>query len=231
MRYSARVNACLAPSILWSITAGCDPASVDTGGVVDAREACTYTPAPRWVLRDKFGEPVKAMVEPRCGQWSDAKSRDDCFPLDFGSSNDFPCVRVIDHEGRHINLQFELSSGLIGPCQGGGTDDHSLEWKKDLDAMYLNETCEGEPMTGSYSQGGYFHFTRARGVFFAENDVWYASEEICAGDAPYWKWDALSQTCAPPAQFVDDPCVVKRIPDWVEDLLPNPPYTMGVEYE
>lgn len=212
------------------LATGCDPASATADREeTRPREMCPVAPAPRWVLRDKDGVPVKAMVEPRCGITSSAKAFAHCAPLDFGSSSSFPCVRVIDHEGRYVNVQFEVASGQIEPCQGGMETDLSLEWKKDLDAPYLNAKCEGEPFTTDYVDNT--AFTKARNLRYAEDGFWTASPAICGiKDAPYWIWDASEQICVVSPSF-GTPCVLRRIPDWVAGLLSNPPYTLAVEYD
>jgi len=208
---------------------GAEPQAQEPGGV--ARALCDYTPAPRWVLRDGDGVRVQAMVEPRCGIVGDLKGQ--CLPLEFGPSGRFPCVRVIDHEGRYINLLYELATGLIGPCNLIYEDDVEKKWKVDRGALYLQEGCEGDPYTpsGSGFQYGNPQFTSPRVVTYADGNFWYPSELSCFDlETPQWEYSVETQECYVPPQFFDV-CVYRPMATWVHELLPNPPYTMEVEYD
>lgn len=204
----------------------CDPPSAHVEDYdVHPREMCDVVPAPRWVLRDKDGTPVKAMVEPRCGH---LLNHGDCLPLDFGSSSSFPCVRVVDHESRFINLQYELASGRIEPCNAPVYGELSLDWSE-IGGWYLDEACAGEPYTPLFADLDYHELTSARGIFHAEDNIWYASEKSCVqADGEQWHSDTLSCNVADPLLRL---CVLRPIPSEIQDLLPNPPYTMAVEYE
>lgn len=219
--------------LLACVLAACD----DTEGAAPSSAAraaqdCAPVPAPRWVLRDKDGQRIKAMVEPRCGEWSSAPSMSRCDPLDFASAGQLPCVRVIDHEGRFVNLQYELSSGQIAPCQGGTYADPSAEWWQIKPLIYTEAGCAGE----RYARLADYifiqdEFTRAREVYFAQGDIWYASEFGCIQDVPYWVHSIVDDECIGPYPPQVWACPLQPVPAWVKDLLPNPPYSLAVEYE
>lgn len=227
-----RLPAVAASGLSLFANAACDPTEPEAQGPgTVAREMCDYTPAPRWVLRDKDGARVQALVEPRCGPVGDSKGQ--CLPLAFGPSGSFPCVRVIDHEGRYINLLYELATGLIGPCTLIDEDDLDKKWKVDRGALYLQDGCKGEPYTRSAHMADYGspEFTRPRTVEYADGNFWYQSELSCFDvETPQWEWLAELQECYVPPQFFDV-CVYKPMATWVHELLPNPPYTLEVEYD
>lgn len=210
---------------------GCDADVPPAAGAAEERELCDYVPAGRWVLRDKDGARISAKVEPRCGQTPDAASQQDCLPSDFGPGNNFPCVRVIDHEGRYINVQYELATGTIEPCHSP-PDEFETSWKK-LGAAYEGPACGGAPYRETYHGGGYFdpEFTRARDLAAREGSVWYLSEKSCHEEGTeLWHLDLDTEQCV---KFSDEfqRCVLDTLPDWVHGLLPNPPYSLAVEYE
>jgi hypothetical protein len=185
------------------------------------------------VLRDRDGVRVQALVEPRCGASDGAESFDRCAPLEFDSPNMFPCVRVIDHEGRFINLQYDLTTGELGPCiysPGNLPENFSKPWTEHLGVPFLNAQCDGAPYFPTYDGVWYGapQFTRSRHPTFAENDVWFPAEEGCIF-AQFWMLD-VGLVCDGP-QSGYRLCPFKRVPEWVKTLLPNPPYTLAVEYE
>lgn len=200
-------------------------ASVETGPS-SARMGCTAVPAPRWVLRDKDGHQVRALVEPRCGM-DYAKSLKRCLPLDFGSSSGFPCVRVIDHEDRYINVEYDLLSGEIGPCQGK-FDDIDAPWEV-VENRFADENCQGQRYRPTTGGSGYHNpqFTGARAIASAEGDMWYPTDEGCLPkETPTWVQIDTCEMTQPQAL-----CPYQVVPPWVIGLLPNPPYSLAVEYE
>jgi len=205
---------------------GCKGAEV----AVDAAERdyeCESTPVPRWVLRDKDGKPVQALVEPRCGMWNDAQV--DCLPIDFGASSTFPCVRVVDHRGQYVNAVYELSSGTIGPCYGSiMTDDHSWDTLSGVSNLFDDEICAG-PHFGAANNFGYYsyYFTRGREIFQVEGEYLSLSGEGCTAEEKPW---VKGFECTESDQTMTI-CLHQLVPDWAYNLLPNPPYTLAVEYE
>jgi len=196
--------------------------SLATPGQITEGEQCEFVPAPRWALRDRDDNRVQALVEPRCGD-GDAESWSRCNPVDPGSSSNFPCVRIIDHEGDFINLQYDLESGQIGPCRGQVIYEDLLS----LGAEYLNAQCEGTPYASAGSSGGFPEFTTTRVIRFTVDNIWYVSEPGCLEDVLVWG----GVNCEEGPFKAGSICPIRPVPDWVKNLLPNPPYTMAVEYE
>lgn len=214
----------------------------DEGATVGAEHSlrdslCAFTPAPRWVLRDKDGQQVPALVEPRCGGSTHPAG---CWPLDFASSDTFPCVRVIDHARRYVNLDYDLATGQFAPCQSPQYGDIDKTFKDIGMGMYLTMDCTGAPYSSTNSVTlNYFRpeFTRSRGVAPAAGQWWYISEQDCiisddyfSDPIPYSAWYPDSMKCL--SNVSQAPvCLLKPVPQWAIDLLPNPPYTLAVEYD
>jgi len=224
-------------AILAMILASCDPADGSGGGqLVEPRSTCDYVPAPRWVLRDNDGNRVQAFVEPRCGRNSEAPSQRDCLHVDPASSSNFPCVRVFDHAGSYINLQYDLATGGLESCHGNMSTKIDLTKNvRDviISGYFLDEKCDTTPYLPGYGEIGEGGTDSIR-LFFAEGKAWHTSGEGCIGgigiETKVWVWDIESKLCK--GKTSTSPlCPVKPIPDWVLNLLPNPPYTMAVEYE
>lgn len=74
-----------------------------TTGAMDGPPPGLY---PRWLLRDKNGAPVRAIVEPHCGG-----DPEDCRVPDIGEPPDFRCVHVTMHEDRYVGLLFGVADG------------------------------------------------------------------------------------------------------------------------
>jgi hypothetical protein len=217
----------LASAMLTSGTGACDVhASVDEA-IARAGESgpCDSVAAPRWVLR------VQALVEPRCGRKTNAESWSHCHPLDPATSSNFPCVRIIDHEGSFVNLQYDLATGRLGPCQGGEHSDINAEWSV-LPVAYLNEACEGERYVITTLGGpdsGSPEFTTARPLYYAAGDIWYIAGAGCHFTTVA-VWSIDSNKCVGPVNL-QSLCPLQVVPDWIQNLLPIPPYTMAVEHE
>jgi hypothetical protein len=217
----------LAVAVLVPITGACDPLDE---AAVRAGEAgpCDVIAPPRWVLRDKDGNRVPALVEPRCGNGAQAEAFNRCNSIDPASLSNFPCVRVIDHDGSFINLQYDLASGKLDPCQGGTFNTLNADH---LPAGYINDKCEGEQyVIKNGIPVALEEFTVATELIYGLGDRWYMSGNKCLEETARWVLDPITKQCSGPiiAQAI---CPLRPVPDWVQDLLPNPPYTMAVEYE
>lgn len=177
---------------------------------------------PRWVLRDGDGVRVQALVEPRCHG-----SHIPCPPLEFGSPDGIPCVRVIDHESRYVNLLYDLNTGQLGACMRNSQySDIDKPWSEVPGAAFPNAQCEGTAYAG-HLYPDIEEFTEAGTLYFAENNLWLVSTEGCLLTT-YWLRGGVACE-GPKGEFTLCPLVV--VPDWVQMLLPNPPYTLAVEYD
>lgn len=190
---------------------------------------CPCSRAPRWVLRDSDGIPVRATVEPRCGRgdvpvWQEHR----CLPVDFGPTASFPCVRIIDHEGRFLNLQYDLATGLLEPCMRSG------DWKIDFSELgfFVEDGCQGGAYTAvSISDFMGDDFTGTRRLVFVDDEIWYMSPSKCLEHIKAWTWTILPPEECILASENASGCAYQLVPQWVRELLPNPPYTLDVEYD
>lgn len=212
------------PTSTQSATQG-TPTGTATGGTGPVEG---FSPEPRWVLRDRDGVRVQALVEPRCGQWSDSEATGRCRPLEFDSPNSFPCARVVDHEGRYLNLLFDLKTGKLDPCMftADKAGDINQPWNQIPGAAFTNAECAGTAYSNLFGEIGSIDYTRAHTIWFADGEMWLVSEKDCLV-SNFW-WSDFG-TCKGPGNL-SRRCPFVVVPDWVKNLLPNPPYTMSVEY-
>lgn len=183
---------------------------------------CTCTQISHWVLRDKDGNRINAMVEPRCGLVTDSPANKECLPPDFGAEKVFPCVRVIDHEQRPINLQYDLETGSLERCMKGAEDPDRFFY--DLPFVeYATNDCSGPPYDKAYVDGD---IVQAQSLEWIEGDIWYLSREGCLIDADTFYFSSEGECIAGGTYTI---CPFHPVPQWVRDLLPNPPYTLEVE--
>ena len=215
---SGKPSTALVPTTTMPSTMG-EAGGIPGGGLGEAR----------WVLRDKDGVRVKALVEPRCGAWSNITAQEKCAPLEFMSPNSFPCVRVVDYNGRFLNIQYDLETGRIEPCNL--SDDNSIGYEKAELADVLLQgfgtpNCDGPPFGPAVAGEFGDEFTSSKRLWFIAGDPWYPGEVGC-GYRDMWYRD-LDLMCKGPYQagYV---CPMLAVPDWAQDLLPNPPYSMKVE--
>lgn len=203
----------------------CDPPS--------EQEQTGASAPPRWVLRDKDGTQLRVLAEPKCGKYGTSEAQGRCLHPEFGSTGAFPCARIVFYEDRYINLQYDLQSGKIGPCMGSMEAEIYLNqsWR-DGQAEFTNDQCTGDPyisIHGALGQAPPIH-SDTRELYVAEGSaLWYVSDQDCPGVVDRWSWSLISMTCVKgePAYL----CPFRKLPNWVLDLLPNPPYTLTMEYD
>lgn len=191
---------------------------------------CSCNSLPRWVLRDKDGVKVNAHVEPRCTHQSGTEASDECDPVNFVSELTFPCVRIIDHEGRYINLQYYLKTGTLEECMKYGGDDPQQALSDVSYVVYLDDACQGEPHRSAIPEF-YFapFFVRSQDLLWAEDQVWYLSGHDCHSEKVAYTISADTSNCISIGKGAV--CPLKPVPQWVRELLPNPPYSLSVEYQ
>lgn len=223
----------LVAALLGATASGCDAGAPADAPQHRAEPTCDKAPAPRWVLRDKDGIRVTAMVEPRCYETLGAPSTAECFPLNIASNSSYPCVRIIDHEHRYINLLYHLETGKIEPCQQGPeVSDINQTWLQ-VGAFVLNADCSGPRYLVPHNSGANFYepeHTRTREVVLAEGKMWHLSRVGCLTTDQAWVPDGPN-SCHEGLLQPWPLCPMREVPLWVQELLPNPPYTMAVEHE
>lgn len=188
--------------------------------------SCPCSEVPHWVLRDKDGSLVDALVQPRCGRLGVPLEHKCNKPFDFDTNRQFPCARIISHKGKYINLDYELSTGHIELCM---FDDptHSPPYTKA--GFYSNAQCEGDRHKLLFNVEGSEH-TQSRWVAWRGFVLWYDYGINCLPGASIWYYDSEEDEClsySGSGTF----CPIQPIPDWVRGLLPNPPYTLTLEHE
>lgn len=192
--------------------------------------SCPCESLPRWVLRDKDGVKVRAHVEPRCTHQKDTEASDECQPVNFVSELTFPCVRIIDHEGHYINLQYYLKTGALEECMKYGGDDPEQPFSEVSYLKYTDDTCQGPPYRGVVPDY-YFapFFVRSQDLLWAEGSIWYLSGHDCQTAVDTYSIDTDTHNCTPLGK--QNLCPLQPVPQWVRELLPNPPYSLSVEYQ
>jgi len=192
--------------------------------------SCPCEPLPRWVLRDRDGAKVMAHVEPRCSHRSGTEASSECEPVNFLSEVTYPCVRIIDHEGRFINLQYYLKTGTLGGCMKDGGDDPQQPFSEVSYLKYVNPTCQGSPYRGAVPDY-YFapFFVRSQDLLWAQDSIWYLSGQDCQTNVDTYSIDTQSSNCVQLGK--QTLCPLRPVPQWVRELLPNPPYSLSVEYQ
>ena len=79
-------------------------------------------PRPHWVLRDKDGVAVEAMVSGTCGYDNESTLFKSCQVFEYGTVNDFPCVAIHWLGNRYINTAYELNTGKPDKCNYSGVE-------------------------------------------------------------------------------------------------------------
>jgi len=130
-------------------------------------------------------------------------------------------VTVIDHESRYINLTFDLKEGGLTTCNLQSDVDPNRPWQDYL-GVYLDEQCEG------MAYDGVDYPTGARDLVWAEGKIWYTSTENCFIAQGYGRDIVLDQCFK---GIVGLMCPFEEVPEWVQNLLPNPPYTLEMAYD
>lgn len=192
-------------------------------------EGCDCSPSPRWVLRDTDGQRVQAAIRPSCGRTWASSFRNSCLPVEFDGPYTYPCILISSHESRSIRVHFDLQTGKIGPCNQSVDRDPNESWfESNLSQIYLDDSCTGP----TYKDVNLANLESSRRIHWVEGIPWYASEEGCVKQDG-WSWNLFMDSCFShlPLEDFEYYCPYKPVPDWVQELLPNPPYTVSVEYE
>lgn len=74
-------------------------------------------PRSHWVLRDKDGVPVEAMVSGTCGQDYDAPHYVSCSSnILYGNIDEYPCVLITYLKNKYVNTLYKLETGKPEQC-------------------------------------------------------------------------------------------------------------------
>lgn len=173
--------------------------------------------SPRWVLRDKDGAIVPAIVEPHC------PGEEDCRIPDIGALPTFSCVHVTMFEDRYVGLAYGVADGSPLSCYVTENFPSPLT------------ACSAEPnCSGPYFFGG------AEGFFSDRPDA--VRTVFRKGDELFYI--ASSQPVEQDCFFLDvvDGCFKYGVPlqvfpivpvptEYVELLAAGAPYTLEAAYD
>lgn len=176
-------------------------AGTDTGAVP--------APNPRWVLRDKDGAAVPAVVNPG---YTTSLPR-------FGSTRD--CVGISHYGQRHIDLSYELATGAVG---ARATDvcpspivAETAEWHVAAAVWRYSDAACTKPIASNsqylFSVAGRLYHSGTGAPTVPATLYGWTSYGACEGvpnTAQYW--------------------AVEPVPADVVNLLPNPPYSLELVY-
>jgi len=211
------------------VTTGSTTTITNTDGVSESETGCTCSrcpcsPIPRWVLRDKNGVVLNALVEPRCGGDALPEGKNCVNEFTLGADVDFPCVRIINYEGTHINLPYELTTGRIEFCSFNEVNDGATF--SDEVYFYTTPDCQGSP---HYYSPGIDEFRATQHVIYVEQELWYLSGTEKVVPEELWLNDVQDNNeCITTNTLTVYP--YRKVPGWVRYLLSNPPYTLSLEY-
>lgn len=175
------------------------------GGTAPAE---TALPNPRWVLRDKDGVPVQALLSDQTYQAGKARPR---FTDSVGE-----CVTIDRLGQRDIRLSYSLSTGKLDGC---GTYSELSDWRTLPSlATFATDTCDGVAVTSinngvTVHVGGTHYYVNGAPTHITTIYRWSGS--ACVAMTTPDGWDMWSW---------------KPIPADVANALPNPPYSLSVAY-
>ena len=161
------------------------------------------------VLRDKNGAAVSAAVNVSCAPANPACGT-------FRKVEDFPCVWLQFLDDRTVGVTYTLQTGQIDECE-----PNFANWQDDPAAYFLDDSCQG----ASYA------IDSGSGLTRLVNGQSYAPTARTTTTKLY-HWNNQDNTCDTLDLGGETVQVWKfeRLPNWVEAALPNPPYTLSMEY-
>ncbi|MCP4599094.1 MAG: hypothetical protein GY847_00890 [Proteobacteria bacterium] len=180
---------------------------VDSDTDVDT-DADGDVPNSHWVLWDKNGERVDAIVSPML-------DTDERFGDDYNS-----CVFVSYLGDDYIALGYNLETGQPESCFFTGSTFDS--WKDCQYSYFLDDQCSGQAYYGS-SQSPVSKISNV--LYFTDGDP--AFSKITT----YYKWNSTNEECVEYTYSTGiDFWLYKPVPDWVLNALPDFPYTVTLGY-
>lgn len=173
-------------------------------------------PRGTWVLRDADGDAVQAIVSP-----SDV-------PPNYGyverfTSGEPPCVWIGHLGSQRLEIAFELATGAPEPC----VSYRYGAWRGGLFSDFFSDAgCTMPVFPGAL--GG----QRSAPVLSVGGTLYYVGGTPDAvAPAQYYLWQEGTSTCSAITNTNGNNLWRwKPVPDSVLNALPNPPYTMAIEY-
>jgi hypothetical protein len=192
--------------------------SVDAGEV-DTETEPEDAPSPRWALRDRFGEPVDGLF----------------YPSPYGEPVIFweqepECIIVSYFEQTKISLYYNLDTGRPEDCEMPLENNDS--WHLAPSIYFVGPECSGVGYYGYHAPGSDSYYSLPLSVVRINDEFWYIDGEPDHLDIEkYYFWNESSTECTE----IDNVSSLafwryKRVPDWVLAILPDPPYTLKIEY-
>lgn len=165
---------------------------------------------PRWVLVDKNGSRVKALVSPVRGK--ELKR--------FGMPG-HRCVYVEYLDDQFIGLKYDLD---LGSLDSFCNDRTYRVWLSVPDVYFFDDQCSGDP----YSVSGQLFDP----VFVGDKRYYTSEDPNITNPSSYYKWDRDTESCIETENTEEyDFWSFKMIPTWVVALLRDEaPYTLELEY-
>lgn len=203
----------------------CDAPSGASGGPEDvaspeAPPVPLETPVrPRWVLRDKDGALVPALVEPHCG---DPVT---CRLPDIGASPQFPCVHVKTFKDRYVGLLYGVAHGSLSACA------HAIEPVSDRTMCSSEPGCQGPFFAGGEEAPWDARPGEPRTIYIRDGQFMYVSTAQ-AVEGPCFLRDVIEGCQQNTFAEMYPRFPVLPIPDeYVDLLVEGAPYTFEVVYE
>lgn len=174
---------------------------------------------PRWILRDKDGAVVPALVEPYCGAF------EHCGLPDIGASPQFRCVHVAVFKDRYIGLLYGLADGALSSCP------------ENTRPLSPYSSCSQQPGCGGpffwgeldlNDQG--FRPHAPRDTYLHDGKLLYVSTSKAPVDVQCFYTDPVDGCVQ--SQVVSQLFPLLPVPDEFVDLLADgAPYTFEVVYD
>lgn len=169
---------------------------------------------PRWILRDKNGTVIEALVQPSCG---DPQT---CDLSDFWEDPTYPCVNVVMLGEKFISLMYRLSDGSPLGCHKAGFDPAQGACSLTADCLppyfagyqYVFGALRPDVVRSVYQDGGQLFYVSPNGS--VEGECWAPGFNGCT-------LVAGKQTLFP----------ILPVPEEVMNALPDAPYKLEVAYD
>ena len=183
----------------------------DTDADTETEEEVGY---PRFILRDKFGEAVEAIVS--ADTYHDGQ--------EHFTSGDIGCVHLEFLGDSYIGLSYGTSSGRLGACKIRPYAQCS-SWASCAGVGHTSASCTGTPYAVGYASTNLFSVIEVTGNFHFVEGL----PDVVSPDQLYvtnYALQCFSQP-NPEGAFL---WKYELVPQWVVNALPDAPYTVSLEY-